>query len=76
MTLLATIRKHLGIKGGDVMLLNDHGGEITLRSGITIEIQHYSDEQIAQWDANDQLEPQEKARILDTVSRLKSKTVS
>ena len=69
-TLPAAIRKRFGIKGGDVMLLESREGEIALKPGMVIAVQHYSDEQIAQWDADDKLDPREKARVLSTTSRL------
>ena len=67
-TLPATTRKRFGIKGGDVVILEDHGNEIVLKPGIVLEIQHYGDDQIAQWDADDRLDDEERARILDTVA--------
>ena len=70
-TLPATLRKRLGIKGGDVMILEDRGDEIILKPGVVVEIQLYSDEQIAQWDAEDTLTGQERARIL---ARLANRT--
>ena len=70
-TLPATTRKRFGIKGGDVVILEDRGGEIVLKPGIVLEAQHYSDEQIAQWDADDRLDDRERAGILDAVTGLK-----
>jgi AbrB family looped-hinge helix DNA binding protein len=67
-TLPAALRKRLGIKGGDVVILEDRGNELVLKPGIVLEIQHYSDEQIAQWNAEDKLTDQERARILDTLA--------
>ena len=67
-TLPATLRKRLGIKGGDVMVLEDRGDEIVLKPGVVVEIQFYSDEQIAQWDAEDTLTGQERARILERLA--------
>ena len=67
-TLPATTRKRFGIKGGDVVILEDRGNEIVLKPGMVLEVQHYSDDQIAQWDADDRLENQERARILDAVT--------
>ena len=66
-TLPAALRKRLGIKSGDVVILEDRGNEIVLKPGIVLEIQHYSDEQIAQWDAEDKLSDQERSEILDTL---------
>jgi AbrB family looped-hinge helix DNA binding protein len=67
-TLPAALRKRLGIKSGDVVILEDRGHEVVLKPGIVLEIQHYSDEQIAQWDAEDKLSDQERAEILDTLA--------
>lgn len=67
-TLPAALRKRLGIKGGDVIILEDRGNEVVLKPGIVLEIQHYSDEKIAQWDVEDALTDQEKARVLDTLN--------
>ena len=70
-TLPAATRKRLGIKGGDHVILEDRGGEIVLKPGMVLEVQHYSDEQIASWDADDELEERERTRILDAVARRK-----
>ena len=67
-TLPAATRKRFGIKGGDVVILENRGSEIVLKPGIVLEVQHYSDGQIAQWDADDRLEHEERARILDAVA--------
>ena len=45
-TLPATTRKRFGIKGGDVVILEDRGGEIVLKPGMVLEVQHYSDDQM------------------------------
>ena len=70
-TLPAALRKRLGIKSGDVVILEDRGNEIVLKPGIVLEIQHYSDEQIAKWNAEDKLSDQERARIVDTLTTSK-----
>jgi len=70
-TLPAALRKRLGIKSGDVVILEDRGNEVVLKPGIVLEIQHYSDEQIAQWDAEDKLSDKERAKILDTLATAK-----
>lgn len=68
-TLPAAMRKRLGIKGGDVVILEDRGNEIVLKPGVVLELELYSDEQIAQWDADDKLDDDERDRIVDAVSR-------
>ena len=70
-TLPARVRKRMGIKGGDVMILEDRPEEIVLRPGIVLEYEFYSDEQIAEWDAADTLDDQERERLLEAVARLK-----
>ena len=70
-TLPAATRKRLGIKGGDVVILEDRGNEIVLKPGMVLAVQHYSDDQIAQWDADDRLEDRERTRILDAVTARK-----
>lgn len=61
----------MGIKGGDVMILEDRPEEIVLRPGIVLEFERYSDEQIAGWDAADKLADEERARLLQALKRLK-----
>ena len=67
-TLPAATRKRLGIKGGDVVILEDRGGEIVLKPGVVLEIQSYDDDRIAQWDADDRLDDDERRRILKAVA--------
>ena len=63
-TLPATLRKRLGIKGGDVMILEDRGDEVVLKPGMVVELQLYGQEQIARWDEEDALSDEERTRIL------------
>lgn len=67
-TLPSALRKLLGIKGGDVVILEHRKGEIVLKPGVVLEIQNYSDAQIAQWDAEDRLDKKTRARVLDKIS--------
>ena len=62
------LRKRFGLKGGDVLILEDRGGEIVLKPGVVLEAQYYNDEQIAEWDAADRLSDRERARIFDKLS--------
>ena len=70
-TLPAALRKRLGIKSGDVMILEDRGNEVVLKPGIVLEIQRYSDEQISQWAAEDKLSDQERNQIRDSLATSK-----
>ena len=67
-TLPAALRKRLGIKAGDVVILEERGNEVVLKPGAVIEIALYSDEQIARWDAEDHLAHDERSRIIESVS--------
>lgn len=67
-TLPAATRKRLGIKGGDVVLLEDRGNEIVLKPAVVLEVEIYSDEQIAAWDAADRLDDGERGRIVDAIT--------
>ena len=62
-TLPAGTRKRLGIRPGDVLTLEERNGEVVLRPTAVIEVQHYDDQQIAQWDAEDRLDPAEERQI-------------
>ena len=67
-TLPASTRKRLGIRGGDIVILEDRGGEIVLKPGVVLEMQSYDDEQIAQWDADDRLDDSERRRIREAAT--------
>ena len=70
-TLPAAMRKRLGIKGGDVVIVEDRGTEIVLKPAVVLEIQQYSDDDIEQWDAEDRLDDRQRGRILDAVTHSK-----
>ena len=63
-TLPAGLRKRMGIKSGDVVILEEHGNKIVLKPGIVLEVDHYSDEQIARWDIEDKLSEDEREQIV------------
>ena len=67
-TLPAAMRKRLGIKGGDVVILEARGNEIVLKPGVVFEVQYYSDDDVAQWDADDRLKEGERTRLLEAVN--------
>lgn len=48
--------------------MEDRDNEIVLKPGVVLEIEHYDDDQIAQWDPDDKLEERERGRILDAVT--------
>ena len=70
-TLPAAMRKRFGIKGGDVVILEDRGDEIVVKPAVVLELQQYSDDEIETWDADDRLDDRERGRIIDAVTRSK-----
>ncbi len=68
-TLPASLRKRMGIRGGDVMLLDARQDEIVLRPAVVLEIERYDDEQIATWAAADQFDDEERERLQEDLRR-------
>ena len=67
-------RRHigaLGIGGGTILMVEDRLVEVVLRPSVVLEVQQYRDDDIEKWDADDQLDDREQARILDAMTRSK-----
>jgi AbrB family looped-hinge helix DNA binding protein len=64
-TLPADIRKRLGIKSGEPVILEDRNGELVLKPAAVLEIEMYTQEQVAEWDRDDELGDAERAQILE-----------
>jgi AbrB family looped-hinge helix DNA binding protein len=64
-TLPADIRKRLGIKSGEPVILEDRNGELVLKPAAVLEIEMYTPEQVAEWDRDDELGDAERAQILE-----------
>jgi len=63
-TLPAALRKRLGIKEGDVVILEERGNEVLLKPGAVFEIGVYSEGEIAEWDKADELSEEERGEIV------------
>lgn len=63
-TLPASMRKHLGIEPGAALIIEERDGELTLKPATVLQVEHYSDEQIAQWDSEDRLTAEQRRSIL------------
>jgi antitoxin PrlF len=63
-TLPAGMRKHLGIAPGSAVIIEERNGELALKPAAVLEIERYTDEQIAGWDREDKLTANERKRIL------------
>ena len=51
------------------MIVEDRGHEVVLKPRDAIEVEAYSDDQIAKWDADDQLSERDRKRIVDRLAR-------
>ncbi len=63
-TLPAGMRKRLGIAPGSAVIVEERGGELMLKPAVVLEIDTYSDAQIADWDREDALSVDQRKRIL------------
>ncbi len=63
-TLPVSVRKRLGIKSGGIVTLEQKDNVVVLRPAAVVEIETYSDEEIARWDKEDRLEPSERDALL------------
>jgi len=68
-TLPANMRKRLGIEAGGVLIAEERGGDIVLRPAAVLEIETYSDADIARWDAEDRLDDAERTAILQRFNK-------
>lgn len=63
-TLPASVRKRMGVQSGGVLTLEEKDNVVVLRPAAVVEIETYSDEEIARWDKEDRLEPAERNALL------------
>ena len=68
-TLPANMRKRLGIEAGGVLIAEEREGDIVLRPAVILEIETYSDADIARWDAEDRLDNAERTAILQRFNK-------
>jgi len=70
-TLPADLRKKLGLEAGDTVIAEERNGELVLRPSAVLEVEIYSEEDIARWDEEDGLDDQTRRKI---VEKLESKS--
>lgn len=68
-TLPADMRKRLGIKPGSTLIVEACEGELRLKPATVLELEHYTDAQIAEWDRADALSADERRRILERLHK-------
>ena len=68
-TLPSLVRKRLGIQAGGIVTLEERDNVVVLRPAAVVEIETYSNEDIAQWDKEDRLEPAERNALLKSLRK-------
>lgn len=68
-TLPAEMRRHLGIELGGAVIVEEYAGELRLKPAAVLEVELYSDDQIAEWDQVDALSPEERQQILQRLQQ-------
>jgi AbrB family looped-hinge helix DNA binding protein len=68
-TLPSSVRKRLGIQSGGIVTLEEKDHVVVLRPAAVVEIETYSDEDIARWDREDRLEPAERKVLLKSLRK-------
>jgi len=63
LTLPAALRRRLGILRGGPVLLEEKDGQMVLKPAMVVEIEMYSDAQIAEWDRSDTLTTAARAAV-------------
>ena len=67
-TLPARLRKRLGIRGGDPVVLEEKAGEIVLKPALLVQVDYYSDEQVEEWDRADRLSDRERRQVIEAAT--------
>jgi len=63
-TLPANLRKRLGLEAGDTVNAEERNGELVLRPSAVLEVETYSEEDIARWDEEDRLDDRTRQKIV------------
>ena len=71
LTLPASLRKRFGLLRGGAVILEEHDNELVLKPAVVLEVEMYSDNQIAQWDSEDRLDEGQRAVIMASVSAVR-----
>ena len=63
------IRKQFGIKSGEPVIIEDRNGELVLKPATVLAVEMYSPEQVAEWDAQDQLSDAKRKAVLNRLPK-------
>jgi len=70
-TLPMNLRKRLGIKDGGAVILEERDNELILKPAMVLEVEMYSDAQVAEWDKADRLDDGERRKVLKRLAAAK-----
>jgi AbrB family looped-hinge helix DNA binding protein len=68
LTLPAGLRKRFGLQHGGAVILEEHNNELVIKPAAVLEIEMYTESQVAQWDAEDLLDDSQRSTILKRLS--------
>jgi AbrB family looped-hinge helix DNA binding protein len=71
LTLPARLRKRFGIAGGGAIILEERDAELVLKPAMVMEVEMYTDAQVATWNDADRLDDAERQRIRKRVAARK-----
>lgn len=72
LTLPTNLRKRFGIKDGGPIILEERENELALKPAMILEVEMYSDAQIAEWAKSDYLDRSEKQIISEKLEKRKN----
>ncbi len=64
LTLPASLRKRFGLKSGGAVIIEECGNSLILKPAAVLEIEMYTDDRIAAWNAEDLLTDEERSSLL------------
>jgi antitoxin PrlF len=67
-TLPASLRKRFGIKDGGPIILEERDNELVLKPAMVLEVEMYTDAQVAAWDKADYLDAAERQSVLQRLA--------
>lgn len=70
-TLPADIRKRFGLRSGGMVTLEERRGELVLKPAAIVELQIYSEEDVARWNEEDELGSSERRRLSEKLRKKK-----
>jgi antitoxin PrlF len=70
-TLPMSLRKRLGIRDGGAVILEERDNELVIKPAMVMEVEMYTDAQVAEWDKADRLDDGERRSVLKRLKAAK-----